>query len=60
MNEIVNFISTVGFPIAMCVTILYLWRESEKSHDVKIDALVESIKELTLKIEKLLTINEKE
>lgn len=25
MNEIVNMISSVGFPIAMCLIIMYFW-----------------------------------
>jgi large-conductance mechanosensitive channel len=29
---IVDIIKTVGFPIAMCVALVYMWREEVRSH----------------------------
>lgn len=32
VQVIIDIIKTVGFPIAMCVALVYMWREEVKNH----------------------------
>lgn len=44
MTEIINLISTVGFPIAMCLIIMYYWNNQ---YSKTIDELKGTISRLT-------------
>lgn len=59
-NEIINFISTVGFPIVMCVL---MFRRMEKQDD-KLTTVVltntEQITKLCEKIDRLIDVVDKE
>ena len=44
MNEIVSFISSVGFPIAMCLIIMYFW---DNQYEKTMENLRETISRLT-------------
>lgn len=44
MTEIVNMISTVGFPIAMCLIIMYFWNNQ---YSKAMQELRETISQLT-------------
>lgn len=44
MTEIVNLISNVGFPIAMCIMIMYYWNNQ---YSKTIGGLKETISQLT-------------
>ena len=44
MNEIVNMISSVGFPIAMCLIIMYFWNNQ---YSKAMQELRETISRLT-------------
>lgn len=44
MTEIVNLISNVGFPIAMCIIIMYYWNNQ---YTKTINGLKETISRLT-------------
>ena len=44
MNEIVNMISSVGFPIAMCLIIMYFWNNQ---YSKTMQELRETISRLT-------------
>lgn len=47
MNEIVNLILNLGFPIAMClILVLYIYKTQNKSI-AQISALASTVKELT-------------
>lgn len=61
MTEITNMIAQIGFPCFMCIAIMYFWRDSEKMRDKKMDLLIETINDLRLVVEKVITNhNEKE
>lgn len=53
MTELVNIISTVGFPIAMCVILLYMQTEQSKEHKNETQAFTEALNENTLVLQKL-------
>lgn len=52
MDEVVSLITNVGFPIAMCVCILYWWNTR---FNTQMDKLSEAVSQLTIAVEKLLT-----
>lgn len=54
MNEILQAITTVGFPIAMCLILCwYIYKGNEK-HDNEVRALRETLNNNTMALEKLL------
>lgn len=50
MSEIAQMISTTGFPIAMCLVIMYFWNEQFTK---KMDDLNESVSQLNIAIVRL-------
>lgn len=50
MNEVVQMISTTGFPIAMCLLIMYYWNEQFTK---KMDDLNQSVSQLNTAIVRL-------
>lgn len=55
MQDIVNAISTVGFPIAMCLILLYEIKEMTDSHKEETSALKDALNNNTVVLEKILT-----
>lgn len=55
MQDIVNAISTVGFPIAMCLVLLYEIKEMTDSHKEETNALKDALNNNTIVLEKILT-----
>lgn len=55
MQDIVNAISTVGFPIAMCLILLYEIKEMTESHKKETNALKDALNNNTIVLEKILT-----
>ena len=53
MEEIVTMISTVGFPIAMCLLLFWRMREQDDKHATEISALTDTVNKNTAAIEKL-------
>lgn len=53
MNEIVTAISTVGFPIVMCVLIFYYMEKEAESHKQEVDGLKEVLTDLKISITQL-------
>lgn len=63
MNDIVQLISTVGFPIVMCLVLLYEMQEMSKSHKEETTSLKDALNNNTIVLEKILTkldLDEKE
>lgn len=63
INEIAQTISTVGFPIAMCLVLLYEVEEMNKSHKEETNSLKDALNNNTVVLEKILTkldLDEKE
>ena len=55
MQDIVNIISTVGFPITMCLVLLYEIKEMTESHKEETSALKDALNNNTVVLEKILT-----
>ena len=53
MQEVVTAISTVGFPIVMCILIFYYMEKESESHKQEVDGLKEVLTELKISITKL-------
>ena len=63
MQDIVNAISTVGFPIAMCLILSYEIKGMTDSHKEETNALKDALNNNTIVLEKILTkldLDEKE
>lgn len=63
INEIAQIISTVGFPIAMCLVLLYEVQEMNKLHKEETSSLKDALNNNTVVLEKILTkldLDEKE
>ena len=53
MQEVVTAISTVGFPIVMCILIFYYMEKESESHKQEVDGLKEVITDLKISITQL-------
>lgn len=53
INTITSFVSTVGFPIAMCVYMTYTLQKQTETHKQEIDELRNTIENNTIAITKL-------
>lgn len=54
MNEILTVITTVGFPIAMCLILCWYIYKLGEEHDKEVTALTNSLNNNTMALEKLL------
>ncbi len=52
-NFIVQFISTVGFPIAMCCALLWYCFKLNSTHKEETDKFTEAIHEVTVALQQL-------
>ena len=53
MQDVVTAISTVGFPIVMCILIFYYMEKESASHKQEVDGLKEVLTELKISITQL-------
>lgn len=53
MQDVVTAISTVGFPIVMCILIFYYMEKESESHKREVDGLKEVLTELKISITQL-------
>ena len=53
MQEVVTAISTVGFPIVMCILIFYYMEKETESHKREVDGLKEVLTDLKISITQL-------
>ena len=53
MQEVVTAISTVGFPIVMCILIFYYMEKEAESHKQEVDGLKEVLTDLKIPITQL-------
>ena len=60
VNEISTIISTVGFPIAMCIYMIYAIQKMNESHTAEIDDLRTTIENNTVAVVKLVERLEKD
>lgn len=60
VNGISTIISTVGFPIAMCIYMLYAIQKMNESHKAEIDELRTTIENNTVAVVKLVERLEKD
>lgn len=54
MDTIVSLISSVGFPIAMCVVVCYYVYKKDTDHKAEIDKLSDAVNQQTLNIQRLI------
>lgn len=60
MTLITNLIGNIGFPIAMCIIMLKMWKDSITSHEEETKGFIKAIDNNTLALEKLKDRLEKE
>ena len=53
MQEVVTALSTVGFPIVMCILIFYYMEKEAESHKQEVDGLKEVLTDLKISITQL-------
>lgn len=53
MENVMQMISTVGFPIAMCLVLAWYVYTKDKSHKEEIDKLSDAVNKQTLSIQRL-------
>ena len=53
MQEVMSIISTLGFPIAMCLLMAWYVKKKDETHSEEIKKLSETINQQTLNIQKL-------
>lgn len=53
-TNVVSIISTVGFPIAMCLLMGWYIKEQQKLHKEEIDKMSDAVNNNTLVVQKLL------
>ena len=56
MNEIVSIISTVGFPIAMCVILMWYVKDLTDKHEIETKEFTKALNDNTAVIRKLCDI----
>ena len=56
LNVLLQAITTVGFPIAMCLLLFWYIRKQSESHKSEIDKLSEAVNNNTLIIQRLTDI----
>lgn len=54
MNDIIQAISTVGFPIVMCVIMIYLNEKQDTRHREEVDKMTEAVNNNTVVIQQIL------
>lgn len=54
MDNIVQIISSVGFPIAMCLLIFWYMQKESENHKIETNSLKDAIQELKLAITTLI------
>lgn len=58
--DLVNLISSVGFPIAACIYMAYIHNDSEKRHSDERAAMTKALTEMNLLLEYIKDILERE
>lgn len=53
MQDVVTAVSTVGFPIVMCILIFYYMEKESESHKQEVDGLKEVLTDLKISITQL-------
>lgn len=54
-NVIIQSISTVGFPIAMCIILMWYINKTNEQHKAEMDKMSDAIENNTLALTRLLT-----
>lgn len=55
MQDIISAISTVGFPIVMCIILLYEIKQMTEAHKEETNSLKDALNNNTIALEKILT-----
>lgn len=54
MQDVINAITTVGFPIVMCLLMYYMNEKQDVRHKEEVDKMTEAINNNTLVLQQLL------
>lgn len=54
MDTIVQIISTVGFPIACCVVMFYMWDREREMHDQEVKEITKAITNNNILLQRLI------
>lgn len=54
MSEVITAISTVGFPIVMCLLMWYMNEKQDLRHKEEVDKMTEAVNNNTLALQKLM------
>lgn len=54
LNDIVNAISTVGFPIVVCIIMIYLNEKQDSRHREEVDKMTLALNNNTVAIQQIL------
>lgn len=60
MNEVLQAITTVGFPIAMCLIMAWYIRENEIRHTNEVNSLKDALNNNTLALQHLADLTKRE
>lgn len=55
MQDVISAISTVGFPIVMCIILLYEIKQMTEAHKEETNSLKDALNNNTIALEKILT-----
>lgn len=53
INDIITIISTLGFPICMCIALFWKMDNQDKDHKTEMDSLKSVVNDLSIAITKL-------
>ena len=59
MSTVAQLISTIGFPIAMCIYLLFYIKSFDEKYCEKLDSMAKAIENNTVVITKLMTMIDK-
>ena len=53
VSDVANIITTLGFPVAVCLILFYYTYQQQKLHKEEVDGLKKEITELCIKLQSL-------
>lgn len=54
MDAIVQIVSTVGFPIACCIVMFWMWDKERTAHDVEVKEITKAITNNNILLQRLI------
>ena len=54
MDAIVQIVSTVGFPIACCIVMFWMWDKEREAHDTEVKEITKAITNNNILLQRLI------